>query len=471
MTASNRSNNGEVESSSHLNVETMSNADLYCITPPAYAMSAGDNEVSIEVQDVQDEKAGPPQTPPPTRDANTQDPISTSADEPITPTPRHPDLPPPALPIFIHVDEPNAPASRYPDHPPPIYISAAAINAAAIHVKRCSILPNRPAAWLVKRKNLALSALVAAVLTKEGIIRQKDLELIPPSAGIKRDPADPMSAVLFATYDTVSDVLLGLVEGPVEAYRQFTPVSKHEGKPEEGPAATVNPEVQEYSGREESAPLRKRRVSERSTASTLEAPHDGQPKPSSYMVIDASSSPASTIHTVKQVAIGTGKGFGRIVGAGLKSPMTFTHALTRGFHNTPKLYGDEVREYENVTDLKSGMRVSAKGFGYGIYDGVSDLLMHPIQGARKQGVEGFVKGMGKGIGGIICKPTAGACGIVGYTSVGVYKEIQSIKNKGKNSLAETIRLQGESEWNQSTEQMRLEVVSRWCHVTMQQHRS
>lgn len=69
---------------------------------------------------------------------------------------------------------------------------------------------------------------------------------------------------------------------------------------------------------------------------------------------------AAAPHAAKQVAVGTGKGLGRIVGAGLKAPMTFTHGLTRGFHNVPKLYGEEVREYENVVDLRSGLLVSAK---------------------------------------------------------------------------------------------------------------
>jgi hypothetical protein len=68
----------------------------------------------------------------------------------------------------------------------------------------------------------------------------------------------------------------------------------------------------------------------------------------------------SAMGAAGQVAKGTGKGLGRIVGAGFKAPMTFTHGLTRGFHNVPKLYGEEVREYENVVDIKSGLLVSAK---------------------------------------------------------------------------------------------------------------
>ena len=65
-------------------------------------------------------------------------------------------------------------------------------------------------------------------------------------------------------------------------------------------------------------------------------------------------------HAAAKVAIGTSKGMGRIVTASLKSPMLVMHGVTRGFHNLPKTYGEEVREYENVTGLRSGLVVSAK---------------------------------------------------------------------------------------------------------------
>lgn len=56
-----------------------------------------------------------------------------------------------------------------------------------------------------------------------------------------------------------------------------------------------------------------------------------------------------------------GKGVSRIVAAGMKSPLDFTLGLARGFHNAPKLYGDDtVRPQEKVTDLQSGLRAAGK---------------------------------------------------------------------------------------------------------------
>lgn len=66
-------------------------------------------------------------------------------------------------------------------------------------------------------------------------------------------------------------------------------------------------------------------------------------------------------HISLDAAIGGGKGIGRIVGAGLKSPMDFTLGLARGFHNAPKLYGDDsVRHPDKVTGIQSGLKAAGK---------------------------------------------------------------------------------------------------------------
>ena len=95
---------------------------------------------------------------------------------------------------------------------------------------------------------------------------------------------------------------------------------------------------------------------------------------------------------------------------GLKSPMDFTLALARGFHNAPKLYGDDtVRNPDKVTGLKSGLKTAGKEFGLGFYDGITGLISQPIKGAKHEGPAGFAKGLYKGIGGLVLKPGAGTC--------------------------------------------------------------
>lgn len=120
-----------------------------------------------------------------------------------------------------------------------------------------------------------------------------------------------------------------------------------------------------------------------------------------------------------------GKGVSRIIGTGLMAPMDITMGVAKGFKNLPKAYGDDtVREKDKVTGIGSGLMVAGKvcvihqtvrchemlifkGFGLGLYDGISGLVTQPVKGAQQEGVLGFVKGFGKGIGGAVCKPAAG----------------------------------------------------------------
>ena len=136
-----------------------------------------------------------------------------------------------------------------------------------------------------------------------------------PSA--RRDPTDPLSGVLLGVYDTVGEIMLGVVSGPVEFGRQATPM------------------LTRFESRQRSNP-------------------DGNTRP--VTSDDVKGAPQAAGKVAKEA----GKGLGRIVTASLKTPMLTTHGLTRGFHNLPKLYGEEVREYENITGLRSGLLVSAK---------------------------------------------------------------------------------------------------------------
>ena len=47
-----------------------------------------------------------------------------------------------------------------------------------------------------------------------------------------------------------------------------------------------------------------------------------------------------------------------------------------------------------------------------MFDGISGIVTQPIEGAKKEGVAGFIKGFGKGIGGIVLKPSAGETSVV-----------------------------------------------------------
>jgi hypothetical protein len=109
-------------------------------------------------------------------------------------------------------------------------------------------------------------------------------------------------------------------------------------------------------------------------------------------------------------AFGAGKSVNTIVTTGVKSPMNFCLGLARGFRNAPKLYNDDtVRKPDKVSSFESGLKVAGKEFGLGFYDGISGLVTQPLRGAQKEGGMGFLKGLGKGFGGLVLKPAAGKC--------------------------------------------------------------
>ncbi|KAL9072485.1 MAG: hypothetical protein Q9157_005069 [Trypethelium eluteriae] len=169
--------------------------------------------------------------------------------------------------------------------------------------------------------------------------------------------------------------------------------------------------------------------------------------------------------------VNTGKGLSRIIGTSIKSPMDFSMSVARGFHNAPKLYGDDtVRQPDKITDLQSGLKAAGKisidnmqELGYGFYDGITGLVKQPAAGAKKEGAAGFLKGVGKGLGGFLLKPGAGLWGLPGYTFKGVYQELQ--KHMGSNSLNYIIAArvtQGHEDWQNTTTEEKQEIIRKWA---------
>ena len=137
---------------------------------------------------------------------------------------------------------------------------------------------------------------------------------------------------------------------------------------------------------------------------TMNKNHPSEPQEHSSTVsrslLSTSSSNSLTLATVQ--------GLGRIVGTTCAAPLAFTLGMTQGFRNAPALYGDTtVRPVTDVTGWRSGIKTACKEFGFGMYDGLSGILTQPYHGAKKEGSLGLVKGVGKGLAGVIAKPGAG----------------------------------------------------------------
>lgn len=280
---------------------------------------------------------------------------------------------------------------------------------------RCSLAPSRVAVWRIKRTEIRLSALAATVLANEGLLEFSDFKLYRPREYETEDgPWDPISGGASALLGTMASLSMGIADVPVEIFRAF---KKQSGKSQTGDVSanldSGSPSVSESASRsaslDEVISSTDPTVESGSMASSVISPTTSSGGVTSEVAV--SDTPATSIQTqtnshhrgdslkkaltgsfsrsrstsrdrnpssrscspaaraenfdpskiTLESAIGAGKGVSRIVGAGLKSPMDFTLGLARGFHNAPKLYGDDsVRPQEKVTDFQSGLKAAGK---------------------------------------------------------------------------------------------------------------
>ncbi|KYK61809.1 hypothetical protein DCS_02953 [Drechmeria coniospora] len=147
-------------------------------------------------------------------------------------------------------------------------------------------------------------------------------------------------------------------------------------------------------------------------------------------------------------AAAAGKGLGQASGSVVKGALVdMPLALAEGLRATPKLYGDTVEDHGKVTDWKSGGVVAGKSFGFGMYRGLTEFVTKPMDGAKKEGSLGFIKGVGKGSVGLIAKPGAAMVGLIAYPAKGIYESIKALNRSGLKRLdmARTARLEAARE--------------------------
>jgi len=120
-------------------------------------------------------------------------------------------------------------------------------------------------------------------------------------------------------------------------------------------------------------------------------------------------------------------------------------AVAEGMRAVPRLYGEDVKQHDNIKGIKSGSIVAAKSFAFGIADGLADLVVQPYKGAKQDGAWGAVKGVGKGALGMTTKVASGAMGLVAYPGQGLVKTIsKAVHTSTRDAVARAKH--GEGEW-------------------------
>lgn len=193
-------------------------------------------------------------------------------------------------------------------------------------------------------------------------------------------PWEPISGATSALLGTIGSMMMGVADFPLEVFKALQSKPEVENKIAIG-ASFIQPKTSTGTLRSTSSAseVHSNPVSSPEVITQLAdlessglgstTSEESSLKPQSHRSsatsgVSQRSSGLNAGHA-RQVSFGTAveasKGVGRIVEAGLKSPMDFTLALARGFHNAPKLYGDEsVRRTGKVTDLQSGLREAGK---------------------------------------------------------------------------------------------------------------
>ncbi|KAK3590891.1 hypothetical protein CHS0354_020869 [Potamilus streckersoni] len=111
------------------------------------------------------------------------------------------------------------------------------------------------------------------------------------------------------------------------------------------------------------------------------------------------------------LALGVRSLFGHAVGGAAGAVSRITGTLGKGLAalTLDDEYQKKRREAMNKrpANVGEGLARGGKGLVMGVFDGVTGIVLKPIEGAQKEGVEGFFKGIGKGLVGVVTRPTSG----------------------------------------------------------------
>lgn len=92
----------------------------------------------------------------------------------------------------------------------------------APHNIRCSVCPDRVAVWRVRRTDIRLSALAAAVLGNQGLLSFEDLKLYRVCEyDVDEGPPEPISGGAAALIGTLSELGAGVVDMPAEVLKSM----------------------------------------------------------------------------------------------------------------------------------------------------------------------------------------------------------------------------------------------------------
>lgn len=331
---------------------------------------------------------------------------------------------------------------------------------------RCSILKHEIAAWQAKTIDVKLSPKAADILVDAGYLTWKQLRLIRHKEWNDFDgPGEPLSGIAGSLAGTVSKTFAGIMGVP---YRFAKTTKERRGRLNEVRIETRHA-PEEPSGPDEVTADGRRSFTMETTASinTNKDVTSVRQSASESTPVNGVNGPGSGGTFMGNMATGVEQSAAALA----KAPTDLAMALVHGFHNAPRLYGDEtVRRTHRVSGVRSGLHAARLEFGYGVYDAWSGVVMQPLKGAQANGVAGFVKGTGMGLVGFVLKNLAAIIGPVGYTLKGIVRQVERRRAPEKlirrTRIAQGQRQGKELDWDERRKVYR-KVTEGWhVHVAL-----
>ncbi|EXL48560.1 hypothetical protein FOCG_10902 [Fusarium oxysporum f. sp. radicis-lycopersici 26381] len=312
------------------------------------------------------------------------------------------------------------------------------LNLRSPSLLRCSLLKDHTAVWELKNTNIKLGALAADILVDNGLLTWKRLRLLRHVEWNDFEgPGEPVTGIAGSIASTVGEAFHGVASVPYHWAKRTRSISKKKNQ--------RNAKKSKKSG----------------NSITRHNPADSDDP------VDAASLRTETTagDTGGQYVGDIASGVERTATAIAKAPVDLSMALAQGFHNAPRLYGDNtVRRPIRVTGFHSGLRAARHEFAYGVYDGFTGVVRLPVHGAKENGPIGFVKGTGMGLTGLVLKNLSAIVGPIGYTLKGVVKQAERSKTPQKYIRRARI-VQGQREYKALPEdqrkQLEKEIMEGW----------
>lgn len=232
------------------------------------------------------------------------------------------------------------------------------------------------------------------------------------------DPVTAVSSASIATAGEMADAAVGVFLKPYQEY-------KHGRLGKESSRARNT----EYSATRPS-------TASRGDSSSLPS-GDSKALLGKAEIANNSGEKKSDLNTVGTMAAASVTSLGKIfVGLSRGVLVDIPVAAADGMSAVPRFYNHEVKDYGKVTDWKSGAVVAGKTFGYGMYEGFTDIFIQTYRGKKQEGAAGAARGLGKGLVSMTMKTTAGVVGLVAYPAQGVCKSIRtSVKSTTRKRVA------------------------------------